>query len=581
MRVSTEEQAKGYSIAAQLEECKAFCLEKGWEYLVFQDVESGASDERKGMLMLEQALMNGEVSAVVVWRFDRLSRDFLHAVSFLYTARKRKVRVISVKEGELSLDLSPQDFVKLLATFGFGSLEWYAIRERTRIGRERALKEGRYLGKGAFGYTKEGHIKEDEAGVIRRIYSMVLEGYGLVKITKILNTENVLQREWSRSTVRAILKRPYYAGIVVPRYFNLSHKKLYRKLLRKEYYTLRDFQPVISFEEFLNVQRILAEKSVWKGRGKLAYEFSGIVKCGLCGRGVRLASSKGYYGLSCTASSREGRCKNTTVGLKALQKAFLKWLKDYLKNFEENVLELLNEQKILFEKKLEEERKALMASIERTKMIINRYFEDYERGILTGQATAERVKKKEEELRELEEKLTQLRHISFNPLDPYLVLTTLRELTDHWGKLPLEKKNSLLKSLLKEIRIFRNRAVLILFDDSAHELFLNEKQYIPVEHLPEHLRQIAQLYNEGLSIPQIAETLNMPYNRVRHTLTLLKKGRIPKRWKSTHTRTSHLYREEILSLYRQGLSVARIADRVGVSRSTVLKILLEKDQHQI
>ncbi len=195
---------------------------------------------------------------------------------------------------------------------------------------------------------------------------------------------------------------------------------------------------------------------------------------------------------------------------------------------------------------------------------------------------AERIRKKEEEIKMLEERLLELERKSTNfNLNPEIILKTLRELTHHWSLLPVEKKNSLLKSILKEIKLFNDKAVLILFDDTVHELTLKEKRFIPEDNLPDHIKPIAQLYNQGFSSTQIARTLRLPLNRVKYTLSLLKKGKVPKRWGKTFSHISHLYQKEVLLLRGQGLSVAKIANLLGISQTTVWKIILDHEQDQL
>ena len=77
-RVSTEEQAKGYSLQTQLERCQDFALQKG--YSVVEEVEdrhSGEDLERPGLERLFQIVQEHRIQIVVVYDIDRLSRAAL------------------------------------------------------------------------------------------------------------------------------------------------------------------------------------------------------------------------------------------------------------------------------------------------------------------------------------------------------------------------------------------------------------------------------------------------------------------------------------------------------------------------
>jgi site-specific DNA recombinase len=77
-RVSTEEQARrGYSVAQQLEACRAWCAREGYEILeeISDEGWSGASLERPGMDRARDLVGAGGVSIVVAQDRDRFARE--------------------------------------------------------------------------------------------------------------------------------------------------------------------------------------------------------------------------------------------------------------------------------------------------------------------------------------------------------------------------------------------------------------------------------------------------------------------------------------------------------------------------
>jgi DNA invertase Pin-like site-specific DNA recombinase len=75
IRVSTLDQASGaksqeHAINRYL---KAHGLKAKW----FRDTMSGSTTDRPAFAKLQKAIFNGEVSTVVVWKLDRLSRSLI------------------------------------------------------------------------------------------------------------------------------------------------------------------------------------------------------------------------------------------------------------------------------------------------------------------------------------------------------------------------------------------------------------------------------------------------------------------------------------------------------------------------
>lgn len=78
IRVSTEAQAEeGYSIGAQQERLEAYCRAMGWEnYQLYTDPGfSGSNLNRPQMQRLIADVQAGKVSAVAVYKLDRLYRS--------------------------------------------------------------------------------------------------------------------------------------------------------------------------------------------------------------------------------------------------------------------------------------------------------------------------------------------------------------------------------------------------------------------------------------------------------------------------------------------------------------------------
>lgn len=86
VRVSTEEQAKeGYSIAAQKEKLKAYCISQGWaNYKFYIDEGKSAKDiHRPSLELMLRHIEQGIINTVLVYRLDRLTRSVRDLYSLL------------------------------------------------------------------------------------------------------------------------------------------------------------------------------------------------------------------------------------------------------------------------------------------------------------------------------------------------------------------------------------------------------------------------------------------------------------------------------------------------------------------
>jgi DNA invertase Pin-like site-specific DNA recombinase len=141
LRVSTDKQTAGN----QVEEVTRLVLSRGYEPVVYEEVESAAKARP-----VFDAMMNdvraGRVQAVAVWALDRLQRSMTGAIQTVLECDRLGVPVMSVREGWL--DTSGPVRPLLVAIFGWvAEQERTRLIERTRAGLERARREGKRLGR--------------------------------------------------------------------------------------------------------------------------------------------------------------------------------------------------------------------------------------------------------------------------------------------------------------------------------------------------------------------------------------------------------------------------------------------------
>jgi len=117
----------------------------------FEDVETGATLNRKAFIALNEAVFSGDVKTIVVWKLDRVARSMKDGINMLTGWCEAGVRVVSVTQ---QIDLSGT-IGHLVAgvLFGIADIERQHIKERQAAGIKAAKHKGVYTGRKA-GTTK-------------------------------------------------------------------------------------------------------------------------------------------------------------------------------------------------------------------------------------------------------------------------------------------------------------------------------------------------------------------------------------------------------------------------------------------
>ena len=315
VRLSRDDNLEGesYSIGNQKKLLTKIAKEKGYTNLLTfcDDGISGVTMERDGYKDMIKAILDNKVSAVFVKDLSRLGRNYIEVgkltEEFLPEHYIRLVAVsdnIDTEEGEN--ELAP---IKNLFN------EWYArdISKKRRISNKIKGNAGEPMGMPPYGYMKNPDgskswvIDEEAAAVVRRIFSLTLDGMGTQQIADILASENVLIPtsywgskgigrpgtkkaaccEWRSSTVVSILSKQEYCGDVINfKTYSKSYKNKKRMANDKENWVI-----------FKDVHEPIIERSVWeliqerrnqKTRRRKNADgeknmFSGLLVCADCG----------------------------------------------------------------------------------------------------------------------------------------------------------------------------------------------------------------------------------------------------------------------------------------------------------
>ena len=280
VRVSTEEQTRGYSLEAQREAIASRALSDGAAIdaeCVFVDAGiSGARADRPAYQAMLAAAAAGAFKTLYVWKFDRLGRDAEELLRARRMLEAAGVRLVSITEGEAEGTL----------IYGVRALvaqeEREKIAERTRLGVRARTRAGAFHGRAPYGYVRvDGEVVRDEAqaAVVVRMFAEYDAGAGDSPIAHGLNEDGVTPPrggKWDRSQVANVLKNPAYIGLV----------RINEETFPGHHAALIDDD---TWERVQRLRAIRAERSKGRGRPIAGRHLlvNGLLRCGECKNAMR------------------------------------------------------------------------------------------------------------------------------------------------------------------------------------------------------------------------------------------------------------------------------------------------------
>lgn len=235
-RISNDKQ-DGAGVSRQIETCQERATAMGLETspahtYVDNDISAWSGKVRPAFEQLQAAMVAGEVSAVLAWAPDRISRQVVEYETFKVLAMKAGVRLVYISGGELDLE-DPNS--GLFSTIMAASAKWESDIKSKRISaaRKQAAMAGRPPGgPRRFGYSPDGmELVPAEAGALREVISAILAGASIGSQARLLNERGLLtparispktgadrgSNEWSTRTLKLALLSPTLAGIPIYR----------------------------------------------------------------------------------------------------------------------------------------------------------------------------------------------------------------------------------------------------------------------------------------------------------------------------------------------------------------------------
>ncbi len=237
------------SVTRQIDEARLFGTARGWgveQRHIFADDGIAGSEfsARPDFMRMIAAAARREFSILIIWEGSRLGREQFETNYWLKQLDLAGVKVFSYGDGRQLTITTPMDKILRSISAFADEQEREHARDRTHGAMLRKARQGHVTGGRVFGYDnvpvyapgsekalyKVHKVNEAEAVVVRRIFDMRGDGYGLRAIAKSLNEESLPcprpQRQrpagWTATSLLSILERDEYRGEVV---YNKTRKR--------------------------------------------------------------------------------------------------------------------------------------------------------------------------------------------------------------------------------------------------------------------------------------------------------------------------------------------------------------------
>lgn len=334
------------------------------------DDYSGLYDDRPEFDRLIRDGKLGKFNIVIAKTQSRFTRNMEHMEKYLHhDFPLLGIRFIGVVDGVDTQNMANKKSRQINGLVN----EWYCedLSNNIRAVFHQKMKAGQFLGGFApYGYLKDPEnkynfvIDEYAAGVVKKIYSLFLEGYSTKAICHILEDEKIpsptlYKREqgltyrnakseefgakynlWSETTVKRILSNETYIGTLMQGMVQkVSYKdKKVVAVPKEQWYIVKDHhEPIIDEDTYYKVANLRSKRRVC-GKNqcgeKKVHMFAGKLRCAACGHtmiksgGVRGRKDDWYLRCQLSNKSRQKECSSHNIRYSVIEEAVLQKIQE-------------------------------------------------------------------------------------------------------------------------------------------------------------------------------------------------------------------------------------------------------------
>ncbi|MEH7216186.1 recombinase family protein [Bacillus toyonensis] len=442
IRVSTEEQVRdGFSISAQREKLKAYCVAQDWDSFKFY-VDEGVSAKdtnRPQLSIMLDHIKKGLINTVLVYRLDRLTRSVMDLYKLLDTFDKYNCAFKSATEVYDTSTAMGRMFITIVAALAQWERE--NLGERVRMGQLEKARQGEYSAKAPFGFDKNEQskliINPEESKVVLDMVRKIEEGYSIRQLANHLDgyIKPIRGYKWHIRTILDILSNNAMYGAI--RWSNEIIENAHPGIITKD--------------RFLKVQQLLSSRQNFKKRKTTSiFIFQMKLLCPNCGNHLtcervmyhRKKDNKDiehnrYRCQACVLNKK----KAFSSSEKKIEKAFLDYIDDYRFT---TVPEL---------KKEDDEKEILKKKLSKVERQREKFQKAWSNDLMTDEEFADRMKETKNTLEEIKEELYKSGLNQNEKIDSDTVRRIVNDIKNKWSLLSSLEKKQFMNLFVKNIQL--------------------------------------------------------------------------------------------------------------------------------
>jgi len=328
-RVSTDSDEQLNSYAAQVDYYTQHIQSNPqWEFVsIYTDegITGTNTKKRSGFNCMVADALDDKIDLIITKSVSRFARNTVDTLVTIRSLKEKGVEVYFEEQNIYTLDSKGELLITIMASIA--QEESRSISENVKWGKRKSMQDGKIslAYKHFLGYEKgeNGGLKivEFEAKIIRRIYTMFLEGKTIRTIANTLTDEKIPtpkgKKVWSVSTIVSILSNEKYKGdaLLQKTYIADYLKKTVKKNEGEmpQYYIEESHPAIIDPKMWNLVQSEMKTRRPDRRKRSNGNPFAAKIICGECG---------GFYGSKVWHSADQYRTHIWQCNRKYKEKTF-------------------------------------------------------------------------------------------------------------------------------------------------------------------------------------------------------------------------------------------------------------------
>jgi DNA invertase Pin-like site-specific DNA recombinase len=453
-RLSRDDELQGdsNSIKNQKAILQKYATDNGFGNIQFfvDDGYSGTTFDRPDWQRLSGMIDEGQIGTLIVKDMSRLGRDYLQVGMLTEMVfPNNDVRFIAVNNGVDSVNGTENDMTPFINLFN----EFYAKDTSRKI--RAVFKAKGNAGKPLCTNPPYGYIKDPEdknhwiidgtaAEVVREIFHLCVQGYGVSKIANIITAKHIMNPtahakalgigvsdnrstaddyKWGNSTISHMLTRQEYIGSTVNfKTYRKSYKQ--KKQLKNDPDNWQIFEgtheAIIDSETFAIVQRLREGRRRVTPMGEMPI-LSGMLFCADCGAKLYQVRHRGWthdkeHFVCATYRKVKGGCSSHQIRNVVVEELLLDGIRNitaFARDHEDEFVQMVTDKtRAEVNRNLRDDKRELeQAQVRAGKLddIIQRLYEDNLDGKISDERFAKMTTSYEDEQKTLESRIRELK----------------------------------------------------------------------------------------------------------------------------------------------------------------------------